>query len=287
MEPATIESLITKAAQLTLFVLMLGMGLNLTIRQLSYLWNKPGLLIRVLLASFVLVPLAAAIVVGILPLSAPVRIGIALMAITPGAPLIYRKISKMGWNATLAASYQVTVSLLAIVFLPVLAAVLSNLYPNQGVITPLEVFKQILAVQIIPLTIGLAIRAGIPDLAEQMEDFVSPIGNVMFLALGVLILIKGLEQVLSAGILPILAIALIAAASLAIGHFLAGADSRDRATLAIANATRNPGLALVITVFNFTKAEILPTIIVYALVCAIAVTLYHNRYKRTLTSAVE
>lgn len=30
MEPATIESLITKAAQLTLFVLMLGMGLNLT-----------------------------------------------------------------------------------------------------------------------------------------------------------------------------------------------------------------------------------------------------------------
>jgi bile acid:Na+ symporter, BASS family len=287
MESATIESLITKAAQLTLFVLMLGMGLNLTIRQLSYLWNKPGLLIQVLLASFVLVPLAAAIVVGILPLSAPVRIGIALMAITPGAPLIYRKISKMGWNATLAASYQVTVSLLAIVFLPVLAVILSNLYPNQGVVTPLEIFKQILAVQIIPLTIGLAIRAGIPDLAEEMEDFVSRVGNVMFLALGILILIKGLEQVLNAGILPLLAIVLVAAASLAIGHFLGGADPSDRATLAIANATRNPGLALVITVLNFTKAEILPTVIVYALVSAIAVALYHNRYKRTLTSAVE
>jgi bile acid:Na+ symporter, BASS family len=287
MESATIESLITKAAQLTLFVLMLGMGLNLTIRQLSYLWNKPGLLIRVLLASFVLVPLAAAIVVGILPLSTPVRIGIALMSITPGAPLIYRKISKMGWNATLAASYQVTVSLLAIVFIPVLTVTLNNLYPNQGIVTPLEVFKQILAVQMIPLAIGLAIRAGIPDLAEEMEDFVSRIGNVMFLALGVLILIKGLEQVLNAGILPLLAIALIAAASLAIGHFLGGTDSSDRATLAIANATRNPGLALVITVLNFTKAAILPTIIVYALVSAIAVALYHSRYKRTLTSAVE
>ncbi|MCU0527527.1 MAG: hypothetical protein MUF72_22205 [Elainella sp. Prado103] len=155
MEPATIESLITRAAQLTLFVLMLGMGLNLTIRQLSYLWNKPGLLIRVLLASFVLVPLVAAIVVGLLPLSAPVKIGIALMAITPGAPLIYRKISKMGWNARLAASYQITVSLLAIGFIPVLAVILNHVYPNQGVVTPLEVFKQILAVQIIPLAIGL------------------------------------------------------------------------------------------------------------------------------------
>lgn len=109
MEPATIEFLITKAAQLTLFLLMLGMGLNLTIRQLSDLWYKPGLLIRVLLASFVLVPIAAAIVVGILPLPTPVRIGIALMAVTPGAPLTYRKIAKMGWDATLAASYQVTV----------------------------------------------------------------------------------------------------------------------------------------------------------------------------------
>jgi BASS family bile acid:Na+ symporter len=287
MEPATLEFLITKAAQLILFVLMLGMGLNLTIRQLSYLWDKPGLLIRVLLASFVLVPLAAAIVVGILPLSTPVRIGIALMAITPGAPLIYRKIAKMGWNATLAASYQVTVSLLAIVFLPALAAVLSNFYSNQGVVTTLEVFKQILAVQIIPLMVGLAIRAGIPDLAEKIENFVSRIGNVMFLALGVLILITGLKQVLNAGILPILAIALIAAASLAIGHFLGGADSKDRATLAIANTTRNPGLALVITVLNFTKSEILPTIIVYALVSAIAVALYHSRYKRSLTLGAE
>lgn len=261
---------------------MLGMGLNLTIRQLSYLWNKPGLLIRVLLASFVLVLLAVVIVVGILPLSAPVRIGIALMAITPGAPLIYRKISKMGWNATLAASYQVTVSLLAIVFIPVLAVILSNFYPNQDVVTPLEGFKQVLAVQIIPLTIGLAIRAGIPDFADDIEGFVTRIGNGTFLALGVLILVKGLEQALNAGILTILAIALIAAASLMIGHFLGGADPNDRATLAIANATRNPGLALVITVLNFTKAEILPTIIVYALISAVAVAIYHNCYKRVL-----
>ncbi|MCU0527528.1 MAG: hypothetical protein MUF72_22210 [Elainella sp. Prado103] len=109
----------------------------------------------------------------------------------------------------------------------------------------------------------------------------------MFLTLGVLILVKGLEQVLNAGIVPLLAIALIAVASLAIGHCLGGVDPSDRATLAIANATRNPGLALVITVLNFTKAEILPTIIVYALVSAIAVALYHSRCKRTLTSPVE
>lgn len=166
-------------------------------------------------------------------------------------------------------------------------AILSYLYPNQGVVTPLEVFKQVLAVQLIPLAIGLAIRAGMPDLAEKIEDFVSRIGGVMFLALGVLILVIGLDKVLKADVIPILAIALIAAASLAIGHFIGGADPITRATLAISNATRNAGLALVIAVLNFTKTEIVPTIIVYALVSAIATALYHNRYKRTLTPVEE
>ncbi|HEY9648012.1 MAG TPA: hypothetical protein V6C88_16675 [Chroococcidiopsis sp.] len=282
MDATTIVSLITKIAQLTLFALMLGMGLNLTMQQVLYLWHKPGLLIRALLASFVLVPLVALVVVQIIPLSAPVRVGIALMAIAPGAPMIYRKVSKMQWDATLAASYQVTVALVAIVFLPLLTTLLSYLYPTQGSVTPLAVFQQILAVQLIPLLMGLGIRAGISDLADDIQDFVTRMGNGMLLALGVVILAKGLQAVFNAGILALLAIALITIASLAIGHFLAGPDPETRATLAIANATRNPGLALVITVANFTKADVVPIVIVYALISAVIAAIYNRRYKRLL-----
>ena len=283
MESTTIEFLITRAAKLTLFALMLGMGLNLTIRQVMYLWFKPGLLIRTLFASFVLVPIVAIIVAQSFPLSAPVRIGIMLMAITPGAPLIYQKVSKMKWNTALAASYQVTVSFLIIVFLPFITVLFSYLYPNEGVVTPLHVFKQVLSVQFIPLAIGLSFRAGIPDLADDLQEFVTRIGNGMFLALAIVILVKGLDAVLEAGIIPILAITLIAIASLAIGHFLGGHDLDTRATLAIANTTRNAGLALVISVLNFTKAEILPTVIVYALISAFAVVIYNKRLRSSFS----
>lgn len=282
MEHSVIETLVTKAAQFTLFVLMLGMGLNLSLNQLAYLWRQKGLLLRVIVASFILVPIAAVIVVHFLPLTAPVKIGIALMALTPGAPLIYRRVSQMGWNSVLAASYQVTVSLLAVVFLPAMLILVNRLYVNQGETTSLDIFKQILAVQFIPLAIGLAIRAGLRDLANEIEGFVIQIGNVMFLALGVLILVIGVEKVLSAGILPILAITLIAALTLAIGHLLGGPDPTNRATLAVASTMRNAGLALVITILNFSRAEILPTIIVYALISAIASAIYHSRYKRRL-----
>jgi len=286
MESTTIEFLITKAAKLTLFVLMLGMGLNLTIREVSYLRAKPGLLLRALLASFVLVPIVAIVVAQIFPLPAPVRIGIMLMAITPGAPLIYQKVSKMKWNSALAASYQVIVSFLVIVFLPFITLLFGYLYPNEGVITPLQVFKQVLSVQFIPLAIGLGFRAGIPDLADDLQEFVTRIGNGMFLALAIVILVKGLDAVLEAGILPILAITLIVTATLAIGHFLGGHDLETRATLAIANATRNAGLALVISVLNFTKTEILPTVIVYALISAFAVVIYNKRLRSTQTRLV-
>lgn len=283
MESTTIEFLITKAAKLTLFSLMLGMGLNLTIHEVLYLRTKPGLLLRALLASFVLVPVVAIAVTQIFPLPAPVRIGIILMAITPGAPLIYQKVSKMKWNSALAASYQVTISFLIILFLPFITVLFSHLYPNEGVITPLQVFKQVLSIQLIPLAIGLSFRAGIPDLADDLRDFVSRIGNGMFLVLAIVILLKGLDAVLEAGIIPILAITLIAVTSLAIGHFLGGQDLDTRATLAIANTTRNAGLALVISVLNFTKAEILPTVIVYALISAFAVVIYNRRLHSSLS----
>ena len=69
---------------------------------------------------------------------------------------------------------------------------------------------------------------------------------------------------------------------LGIGHFLGGQDLDTRATLAIANTTRNAGLALVISVLNFTKAEILPTVIVYALISAFAVVIYNKRLRSSL-----
>ena len=98
----------------------------------------------------------------------------------------------------------------------------------------------------------------------------------MLLALSVVILVKGLITMLNAGIFSILAITLMAAASLAIGHFLGGKDPTIRAALAIANTNRNAGLALVITVLNFTKAEIAPINIVYALISALAAVIYNN-----------
>ncbi len=78
--------------QLTLFLIILSIGLREGWENLTFLWRQPSLLIRCLLASFVLVPLASMLIDAIVPMATEARIGMAFMAICPGAPLIYRKL---------------------------------------------------------------------------------------------------------------------------------------------------------------------------------------------------
>jgi predicted Na+-dependent transporter len=76
-----IKAILSSYAQLTLFVLMLSIGLSQGFNNLSLLLRKRSLLIRCLLASFVLVPIAAMVINQIFPLDFPIRIGLATMAI--------------------------------------------------------------------------------------------------------------------------------------------------------------------------------------------------------------
>jgi hypothetical protein len=59
-----------------IFVLMLSIGLKEGFRGLSILWQKRSLLIRCLLASLVLVPLAGMVVLRIVPMDTSARIGL-------------------------------------------------------------------------------------------------------------------------------------------------------------------------------------------------------------------
>jgi bile acid:Na+ symporter, BASS family len=59
---------------------------------MAYLWRRPGLLLRSLLAMYVLVPLAALILVKALTLPPGVEIGLLVLAVSAGAPLLPRKL---------------------------------------------------------------------------------------------------------------------------------------------------------------------------------------------------
>jgi len=107
-----IKELLSSFAQITVFAVMLSMGMALGFQGMARLWRRPSLLLRCLIAAFVVVPLAAMAVVHLLPLPFEVRAGIGAMAVIPGAPTTYRKMLKGDGNPEVAGSFQATMALL-------------------------------------------------------------------------------------------------------------------------------------------------------------------------------
>lgn len=281
-----IKELLTSFAQMTIFAVMLSMGMVLGFAGLIRLWKRPSLLLRCVIAAFVVVPVAAMLVTR-LPLDFNVRAGIAAMAVIPGAPVTYRKMVKGPGNAELAGSFQATMALLSIVLVPLWFGIISALYPAVATAPLATVFQQVMMVQGIPLLLGAAIKHWLPELAEDLNEPLNRISSAMLVAVVLLVLAKGLPLVLSAGPLPVLAVVLMAAAALLSGHFLGGADPVERQTIAIANATRNAGLAIALIALNFPNAEhaILTTIATYAVISAIAGSIYARLYSKRLAHA--
>jgi BASS family bile acid:Na+ symporter len=281
-----IKTLLGSYAHFTLFVLMLSIGLSVGFTRIATLWRKPGLLARCLVASFVLTPIAAMVINQVLPLSFPVKAGLAMMAICPGAPMIYRKLLKGRALPDLAGSFQATTALLAVVAVPLWLNIFAALYPNDASFDPAAIFRQVAMAQLLPIAIGLAIHGWFPELADDLDEPVFKLGTFLLLGLIFVILIAALPKALTMGFLPVLAAVLFAAASLVIGHFLGGPEPESRLTIAVANVSRNAGLALAIATANFQDPGILPAIATYALFAGISGSIYSKKYQKKMPPEV-
>ena len=222
------------------------------------------------------------LVLPLVPMVSYARIGLMAMAICPGAPLLHKKITNMNANSSLAGSFQVTTSLFAILAVPLWVRILTKIYPAEVTISPTEILTQVTTVQFIPIVIGLVICQWIPTLADDLLEPVQKISSLMFLGLVIVLLVIGLPKVLQVGVLTTIAIILFIAASIIIGHYLGGPEPETRLTIALANSTRNTGLALAIVAINFEDTGILAEIVAIALLAFIADVIYANLYRKQL-----
>ena len=107
--------------KLAVVLLIFAIGLGATLQDLTYLWRRPGLMARSLLAMYVIVPAIAFAMVKASTSRRPCG-GLLVLAVSAGAPLLPRKLSSFGDDA-FVFSLTVTSSLLAVVLVPTWVAV--------------------------------------------------------------------------------------------------------------------------------------------------------------------
>jgi predicted Na+-dependent transporter len=217
-------------------------------------------------ATFI-VPAAWALLLGrILPLKRPEMAGLFFVSAAPGAPLMTRNIARRGFDMHLAAGYQVWGGLLTPIILPLVVLVAGLLHGLTIWIPPRVVLLQIAEKQFVPLLLGLAMARFLPGFSTKAVWWLNRLGNIV-LTVGIIALLWFMRQALRGLLtwwLPLGAILLALGSVLAISVLVGSDDPLVKHTLAICNANRHVGLAVLLSGQYLRAKGTLPAIAVYA-----------------------
>jgi bile acid:Na+ symporter, BASS family len=268
---AQIVGLVLQACVLaTVFAL----GLKATWADVASLLHQPGLLIRSLLALYLLTPLAAVLLVLAFPAPRAVAIAVLLMAISAGAAALPKKLLKAGAKLSYAYSLSAVAAVLAIVTVPVSLAVLGAFFGTAVAVPVGDVAYTIATKCLAPLLAGMVVRHFWPAQAERIGDPLAGMAGVVMLGLAVVIVATQFSAILGVGLSGFAIIVAMSLAALAIGHALGGPDPDDRTALAVACSSRFPALALLVASLNFPNAKPLPLVAAYLIASSLAAIPY-------------
>lgn len=261
-------------AAATLFTVMFDLGLTIVPGEFRWVLERPAMLLKGLFSVLIAVPVLALVVARTFDLPRAAEIGIVLMAISPGAPVALRRSLGAGGHRSFAPALQIAVVMLAVASMPLSVAALAEYYGSRAVVDPLQLARQVFIAQLLPLALGMAMTRWGPVAAASLEPKLRRLGGVLLFVLLVLVLIDIWQVVIGAGWRLTLAIAILTALALTVGHLLGGPDSATRTATAICSAARNPGLALVVVALNAAPPAITRTVLVYFVIGALTIIPY-------------
>jgi predicted Na+-dependent transporter len=203
-----------------------------------------------------------------------------LMAIAPGAPVALRRALDAGGHRSFAPALQIAVAMLAVVSMPLWVAAFNEYYGGQAAVAPQPLARQVFTAQLLPLSLGMLVRHFLPGFAARVEPNLRRAGGALLVVLLILALIDIWEVVIGAGLRVTLAIVLITALALAVGHLMGGPEPATRTATAISSAARNPGLALLVATLNAAPPAITATVLAYLMIGALTLTPYVAWRKR-------
>lgn len=240
---------------------MLSMGLSLTIKQIIAPLKNTRLVLLALATNFVLVPLVAYLITMAFPLGDSVEIGLILLSTAAGAPFLPKLVEVAKGNIAFSVGLMVMLMVVTVIYLPlVLPLLLGDVEVN-----PWDIARSLIIMMLIPLGIGLLIRARYEESAAKLQPTFAMAANIGILLLAVVGLVLNFESMIAlVGSWGILAGIIFIIVALLIGYLLGGSDPGIKSVMGLGSGQRNIAAALVVAGQNFDT-----DVITYLMVIAI------------------
>lgn len=259
---------------------MLGVGMQVTPADVFQRVLGRGLLLRTLLANFVVVPVIGILMARFLITDPGAGAAFVLLACTPGGISALQFTTKARGTAAYAGVTAALLSLLAVVLSPLILAL--AMPPVDAAMSPLagacryllsvlglplvlgRALLFLLGVLVVPMLLGMAFRARSEAASAKAAKAMGLLSAVLFVTLIVALMGPRKEaiQQLSRGAVGVLM--LFVGVSMAAGWLLGGPETGTRQVLASATSMRNVALAMAIAV-SFPGADrVLPALIAFS-----------------------
>lgn len=228
---------------------MLAMGLSLTVQQIIDPLRNVKVVLLALLGNFVLIPALATLITSVIPLDNGLKTGLIIAGAAAGAPFLPKLVQVAKGNAAFSVGLMTLLMVVTVFYLPLMLPVL---LPGVSV-SPWDIAKSLITTMLLPLGIGLFIKARYEEIAESLQPHMSQISSLAIVVMMVTILVLQFSTIMGTiGTGGIVAALFFLVGALLVGLLLGGKDASMRSVMGLGTAQRNLAAAMLVAAQNFS-----------------------------------
>jgi BASS family bile acid:Na+ symporter len=286
------QALTQIALPISLILIMTGVGMGLKIADFRRVVAQPKAFLIGAICQMAILPLIAVAIIELTGLTGPLAIGLFILALCPGGTTsnLYTLLAR--GDVGLSVSLTAVIGFITPFTIPILGAwaIANYATAEQAIVFPvLKTWITLIVVTVIPVIIGMLLRAKWESLALRLEPWVSKF-SIAVLALVIVVICVNLgEKLIDFALLAGPAALLLNLVTMSLGY-IAGSlllHHEDQArTISLEVGLQNGTLALMITTGILQSSEMSVAPSVYSLLMFITATLFTVWVrKRPLTSS--
>lgn len=264
--------------------LMFAAGLQLRVADLLALRERPRMLALAVLVNILAIPALTYLLLAALAVPTEVVLGLLLCIAAPGGPAAVLYVTTAKADLPMTVSLTIALPILGVITTPLTLSLVPNL-PADLSMPVLPVILSLIGFQLIPLALGMLLRARTPVLAARVTPYAKTTAN---LTLAVLVIVMTvLEGHLILDTPAPVWLAMLGSAGAAIGlGYLAALPGRDGARAgAIVAISRNISVSLMLASTFFVDPRVNATVLVFGLVAFLCPLLLALIWRRSAKSS--
>lgn len=258
----------------SIILLLFALSLRARFADLGYLLTHWQQGVGALVAMFVIVPAIAILMADLLPIEPAVKVALVAISLSPIPPILPGKQLKAGGHACYITGLLILATLASIIVAPIGITFAASLLDKDAHITPMSVATPLIISILLPLFAGMIGGKVLGSYIDGISAVCSKLGSILLMIAMVglvIVLMPGIIKLIGQGTLVVLTAAIVA--GIVAGYLLGGKDPGDRAALALAAASRHPGVAVAIATHSFPDAKLAPAAIVMSMVISTVISL--------------